>query len=349
MIMCLESTRQTAVDDGIAALAGGDFQSGLLREILSFGHAAQPLLFDLARQVRDYHFPEKKVEVRSVIELSNTCVGNCRYCNMASSLPRERYRIEPAAFEEIAAAIYRRGRRVLLLQSGENPAQSFVDYVCRCIETVKSRFSDLCIMLCLGNLHPNQYRRLRQAGAERYILKFETSNPALYRRLKPHDSLEQRLACIEHLLSAGFAVGTGNIIGLPGQSLDDIVADLLLAKQYPVSMMSCSVFIPSEDSPYRDEPAGSLDLTLTTMALMRIMNPRVLVPTTSSLEKAEEDGQYRGLMAGANTVTVHDGTPPELKRLFPIYSLKRVVPNEAHLREIVHRAGMRVSMEALHG
>ena len=347
--MCLENARPTAAADVIAALAAGDFRPELLREALSFDHAAQPLLFDLARQARDLHFPEKKVEVRSVIELSNTCVRDCRYCNMAGSLPRERYRIEPAAFEEITAAIYRRGRRVLLLQSGENPAQSFVDYVCRCIEAVKARFSDLRITLCLGNLHPHQYRRLRQAGAERYILKFETSNPALYRRLKPHDSLGQRLACVEHLLSAGFAVGTGNIVGLPGQSLDDIAADLLLAKQYPVSMISCTAFIPSEDSPYRAEPAGSLNLTLAAMALTRIMNPRVLMPTTSSLEKAGEDGQYRGLMAGANTVTVHDGTPPALKPLFPIYSLKRVVPNEAHLREVVRRAGMRVSMEALHG
>ncbi len=344
-----ESAQQNTAHGIIEALAGSDFHAALLREALSLSHAAQPPLFDLARQARDLHFPEKKVEVRSVIELSNTCVGNCRYCNMARSLPRERYRIEPDAFEEIAAAIHRRGRRVLLLQSGENPAQSFVDYVCRCVEAVKARFSDLCIMLCLGNLHPDQYRRLRQAGAERYILKFETSNPALYRRLKPHDLLERRLACIEHLLSAGFAVGTGNIVGLPGQSLDDIAADLLLVKQYPVSMMSCSAFIPAEDSPYRAEPTGRLDLTLATMALMRIMNPRALMPTTSSLEKAGEDGQYHGLLAGANTVTVHDGTPPELKRLFPIYSLKRVVPNEAHLREIVRRAGMRTSMEALHG
>jgi biotin synthase len=346
--MCVESTRQTAVHDVIGALAQNDFQPALLREVLFLKDEAQPLLFALARKVRDLHFPEKKVEVRSVIEISNTCVRDCRYCNMARSLPRERYRIEPGDFEQIAASIYRRGRRVLLMQSGENPAQSFVDYVCRCIEAVKARFSDLLIILCLGNLHVNQYRQLREAGAERYILKFETSNPVLYRRLKPHDSLTQRLACIENLLSAGFAVGTGNIVGLPGQSLDDIAADLLLAKQYPVSMMSCTVFIPSEDSCYRDEPAGSLDLTLATMALMRIMNSRVLMPTTSSLEKAAGEGQYRGLMAGANTVTVHDGTPPELKCLFPIYSLKRVVPGEAHLQEIVRRAGMRVSMEALH-
>jgi len=347
--MCLESTRQTAVDDVIGSLAGGDFQPALLREALSLKDDEQFLLFALARKVRDLHFPEKKVEVRSVIEISNTCVRDCRYCNMARSSPRERYRIEPEEFEEIAASIYRRGRRVLLLQSGENPAQSFVDYACRCIEAVKARFSDLLIILCLGNLRRNQYRQLRAAGAERYILKFETSNPDLYRQLKPHDSLQQRLACIEHLLSAGFAVGTGNIVGLPGQTLEDIATDLLLIKQYPVSMTSSTVFIPSEDSWFRAEPAGRLDLTLATMALMRIMNPRVLMPTTSSLEKAEGEGQYRGLMAGANTVTVHDGTPPELKRLFPIYSLKRVVPNEAHLQEIVRRAGMLVSMEALHG
>ncbi len=346
--MCVESTRQAEVHNLIDALAGGDFQPDLLREILSFSHEAQPLLFDRARQVRDLHFPEKKVEVRSVIEISNTCVRDCRYCNMARSLPRERYRIEPEAFERIVDSVYRRGRRVLLLQSGENPAQSFVDYVCRCVERVKARFSDLLVILCLGNLRPDQYRQLRKAGAERYILKFETANPVLYEQLKPHDSLTRRLACIEHLLSAGFAVGTGNIVGLPGQTLEDIAADLLLAQTYPLSMVSCTAFIPSEDSCCRDEPMGSLDLTLATMALMRIMNPSVLMPATSSLEKAQPEGQYYGLTAGANTVTIHDGTPPELRHLFPIYSLRRVVPNEAHLEDIVRRAGMRLSMEAFH-
>ncbi len=218
-----------------------------------------PLLFALARKTRDLHFPEKKVEVRSVIEISNTCVRDCLYCNMARSSKRERYRIDPEAFEQIVASVYLKGRRVILLQSGENPAQSFVDYVCRCVERVKARFSDLLVILCLGNLRPDQYRRLRKAGAERYILKFETANPALYEQLKPGDSLTRRLACIEHLLSAGFAVGTGNIVGLPGQTLEDIAADLLLVQQYPLSMVSCTAFIPSEDSCCRDEPMGSLD------------------------------------------------------------------------------------------
>ncbi len=346
--MCVESTRQMAFHEVIDALASGDFHPSLLKEALSFDGEAQSLLFALARKTRDLHFPEKKVEVRSVIEISNTCVRDCLYCNMARSSKRERYRIDPEAFEQIVASVYLKGRRVILLQSGENPAQSFVDYVCRCVERVKARFSDLLVILCLGNLRPDQYRRLRKAGAERYILKFETANPALYEQLKPGDSLTRRLACIEHLLSAGFAVGTGNIVGLPGQTLEDIAADLLLVQQYPLSMVSCTAFIPSEDSCCRDEPMGSLDRTLAVMALMRIMNPSVLMPATSSLEKAAPEGQYRGLTAGANTVTIHDGTPPELKRLFPIYSLKRVVPNEAHLEDIVRRAGMRLSMEAFH-
>ena len=142
-------------------------------------------------------------------------------------------------------------------------------------------------------------------------------------------------------------MGSGNICGLPGQTTEDLVGDLEMLGRYPLSMMSSTVFIPGEHSDFRDEKPGDLATTLNMIALIRILYPHVLIPTTSSLEKLRRGGQYSGLMAGANTVTAHDGTPRPLKRLFPIYSIHRKVPSQAHLERIVKRAGMAMSRKPL--
>ena len=142
------------------------------------------------------------------------------------------------------------------------------------------------------------------------------------------------------LFRSGFRVGSGNIVGLPGQTLDDLLNDLNLAHELPLAMNSTTIFVPAENSDFANEPAGDPSRTLNMMALLRIMNPHRLMPTTSSLEKMMVDGQYLGLMAGANTVTIHDGTPEELQRHFPIYSAKRIRPQMDHFRDILLRAGM---------
>ena len=122
----------------------------------------------------------------------------------------------------------------------------------------------------MGNLSYSQYSLLKNAGADRYIIKFETSNSALYKTIKPNDTLENRIECINSLNKLGFEVGTGNIIGLPGQDIEDIVNDLFLLKEFQITMASASVFIPGEASEYSDKKPGDIYLTLNYMALMRI-------------------------------------------------------------------------------
>ena len=141
----------------------------------------------------------------------------------------------------------------------------------------------------------------------------------------------------------GFRIGSGNIVGLPKQTLNDLVADLQLIHQLPLSMNSATIFIPAENSAFANEPAGNPVYTLNMMALMRIMNPDRLMPTTSSLEKMIPDGQYLGLMAGANTVTIHDGTPEELQQYFPIYSAKHIRPQIDHFKDILNRANLKIN------
>ncbi|MFA6148380.1 MAG: radical SAM protein [bacterium] len=323
----------------VRSLEEGDFRRETLAAALRLTGRDQENLFALARRRRDRYYPERIVQVRSVIEISNVCRQRCNFCNIGHR-PDEWYRINRDAFLAAVSILYAKGRRFLMIQSGENGSQEFVDHVAECLRALKTRFPGMNVILCLGNLEERQYLQLKEAGAESYILKFETSSAALYRKLKPRDTLKRRLACIDSCFRAGLKVGSGDIVGLPGQTLDDLVDDLFLLGEYDFSMQSCSVFIPNERSRYRDEPMGSLDLTLDVLALMRIMYPRRLMPTTSSLEKPRPDGQHLGLMAGANTVTCHDGTPEELKRLFPIYSVKRFTPREEHLAQIVRKAGL---------
>lgn len=326
----------------LLALRNGDFRKEVAKNAFLFRGADQEKLFELARQKREENFPSKEVEARSVIEISNVCCRKCNFCNINVFSKRNRYTIEYEKLIEIAQALYSNGRKVFLLQSGENCSQNYVDFISKCCAQIKQKLPGATLILCIGNLHYEQYKQLREAGAGRYILKFETSNPVLYSQVKPGDLLEERLKCLEQLIELDFEVGTGNIIGLPGQSLEDIVDDLFFLSNFKLTMASCTAFIPGEDSNYKDMPMGDLDLTLNYMALMRILYPKLLIPTTSCLQKAGIDGQYLGLMAGANTVTIHDGTPLECKKHFPIYSVNRFIPDEKHIESIVSKAGLKL-------
>ena len=330
----------------LRALEEKRYTRAALRASLLLRGEQQQKLFALARSRRAECFAQDLVEVRSVIEISNICAQRCAYCNIGA-MQTAKYIIPCDEFQHVVRQLHASGRRVLLVQSGENRAQSFVDHVSRCIADARAGFPDLAFVLCLGNLSRAQYRQLRQAGADRYILKFETSDADLYSELKPHDDLSGRTACIEALLELGFQVGSGNIVGLPGQTLDTIVDDILFAGRFPLSMVSATVFVPGAGSRLQNAPPGDVETALNCMALLRILYPERLMPTTSSLEKRKPDGQYWGLMAGANTVTIHDGTPEELRALFPIYSARRFTPNAAHLARAVARAGMRLGKEAL--
>ena len=331
-----------AMERIIDRLADGDFCCEVLEDALRLDGEEQDALFALARTRRDERFPFGSVEVRSVLEISNYCRQRCGYCGIGAHGSRFLYTIDFDSFMETVERLYRRGRRHLLIQSGENRNQQYIEHTCRCISEAQRSFPDLCLTLNLGNLSKRQYYQLRSAGAARYILKFETSNRGLYRKLKPRDRLEKRLKCLRDLSELGFRVGSGSIVGLPGQSHADMVQDLELLADLELGMGSASAFIPGKGTEFEDQPAGDLEITLNVMALIRIMNPQLLIPSTTSLEKRAPGGQLRGLVAGANSVTIHDGTPEKLKSEYPIYTTDRFTPDEEHIRDIVVAAGLKL-------
>ena len=318
----------------------GIFTCDVLKEGLLLESGNQNELFHLAREKRKLAFPDNKVEIRSVIEVSNICMQKCRYCSIGGKKTIPDYSLDKNTLLILIETLYKKGRRVILLQSGENNTDEFVELISNCIELTKTKFLDLEFILCLGNMTEEQYKMLFNAGAGSYILKFETSNVNIYNYCKPNDTFKNRMHCIKVLFEIGFQVGSGNIIGLPGQTIDDIVNDLLLLHMYPFAMNSSTAFIPAENSEFEDKPHGSINLTLNTMALLRIMNPYRLMPTTNSLEKVQKGGQLRGLLAGANTVTVHDGTPEELRPFFPIYSTHRITPQFEYFKKILSLANL---------
>lgn len=341
------TSTQTADLSFMDSLRKGDFSRAVLRAALLVRDGGQQELFALARQRRTEFFPAEEVEARSVVEVSNVCQQGCHYCSMAKGSGIKRYVMKPEAVVEMADFLYQRGRRVMLLQSGENQSKAWIEACTKIVSEMKNHHPDQELILCLGNLSEEQYVKLKNAGADRYILKFESSVKRLYEMWKPTDTMEERLRCLRMLVDIGFKTGSGNMVGMPGQTIDDIIDDLICMGEYDLTMNSCTVFIPGEACGYRDEPIGDVDYAFNMMALMRIMFPHRLMPTTSCLERCRPGGQFIGLMAGANTVTIHDGTPENYKNMFPIYSTKRFAPGNDHMLDAVANARMTISTHPL--
>ncbi len=308
-----------------------------LPELIDADGELQQELFAQARWVRQQHQMDQ-VHLRGVIEISNFCQKNCNYCAMrAANHNLERYRLSAAEILDIAAQIHRLGIGTLFLQAGQDPQ---CDAILQEVIPAAKRQFGLHILLCLGEYPRATYERWRALGADSYILKFETSDPAIYRQIA-HTPLTRRLQCLRWLQEIGFQVGTGNIVGLPGQTLATLVRDILLIQEIQPDFASASPFIPNENTPFAGEAAGSVRRTLNIMAIFRILFPQALIPSVSALEKLEPGGQLAGLNAGANVITINF-TPPQFRRNYAIYSQERFVVSLAHARTTIQQAGMTV-------
>jgi len=310
-----------------------------IKEILLFKDENQELLFETAREVRENSIFKNNVELRSVIELSNACKQKCKYCSIWKN-NTEKYLLTREEIIERIKTLANAGRRTFLLQSGEIQTQKFIDDISYCCSKIKNLFPDIEIILCLGNLKKTQYKQLKKAGASRYILKFETANEKHHKFCRPSDSIKNRLDKINTLIDLGYKVGSGNIVGLPKQTLDNLIEDLKLINSLDLSMLSATKFIPSEHSEFKNYPAGDINLTLNFLSILRILKPNCLIPSTSSLEIQSISGHERGLLAGCNTVTIHDGTPQQFKKNYAIYSDSRFSPAEEYCRNIILKTNM---------
>ncbi len=271
-------------------------------------------LFRIADKVRE-RYTGKKIYLRAIVEFSNVCRNDCKYCGIRRSANVRRYAMSVEEIVKCAHYAEDLGYGTVVLQSGENTLyDSKIPEIVREIkETTK-----LAVVLSVGEKSFEQYLEYRLAGADRYLLKHETSNSELFYRLTGR-SLERRLECLQNLMVLGYEVGSGNIVGLPGQSVDDLVKDVLMFAEWDFDMLGIGPFIPCPGTPLERFPPGDVMLTLRTIALSRILTKNAHIPATTAVRTVlGEDKAHLVFRCGANVV-MGNVTPEKYRRLYRIY------------------------------
>jgi biotin synthase len=257
------------------------------------------------------------VFLRGIIEFSNHCAQDCLYCGLRHSNARlGRYRMMDAEVLAAARRIHQEGIGTVVLQSGEDGFFTQVR-LCSLVEKIKME-TGLAITLSVGERSREDYRAFREAGADRYLLKYETTAADLYRSLRPGRHLADRLQALTDLRELGYEVGTGNMVGLPGQSPEILVDDLLLLKSLDADMLGIGPFLPHPHTPLASSPPGSLFMTLKALAVARILTKTTNIPATTALGTLDPYGRLRALEGGANVV-MPDFTPPAYRSYYEIY------------------------------
>lgn len=285
------------------------------------------VLFDFADHVRR-RFVGAGVLLRGIIEFSNVCRNSCEYCGLNRQNARlERYRLTRDEVLAAARNISDAGIRTVVLQSGEEDHLD-ADWLRHVIEEIKLRL-DVAVTLCVGERSRREYQLWRQAGADRYLLKIETSDPDLYAKLHPGMSFENRLRCLRDLTELGYQTGSGTLVGLKGQTIAGLAGDIRFFKKGDFDMISPSPFIPHPQTPLAGEPAGDLTMTLKMIALTRIVGRNAHIPASTAIGSLHgRDERPKALAVGAN-VLMPNFTPAPYRQHYEIYPNKRCVNEEA--------------------
>ena len=301
-----------------------------------------------ACRVRDEVYG-RRVFMRGLIEISNHCKNNCLYCGIRRDAKCRRYRLCKEQIMDCCRTGYGLGFRTFVMQGGEDAW--FTDEVmCDIVETVKREFPDCAVTLSLGERGRESFRRLRDAGADRYLLRHETADADHYRKLHPAEmTLEHRMQCLHDLRELGYQVGAGFMVGSPGQTVETLKKDLAFIEEFKPEMVGLGPFIPAAGTPFEGERAGSVEITLRLLAMIRVMHPHVLLPATSALGTMHPQGRERAIAAGANVV-MPNLSPQDTRALYSIYNNKLSTGSEAaesaaDIRLRMAAIGMEVPMD----
>ncbi len=300
----------------------------------------------LAREAREPIYGHD-VFVRGLIEFSSYCKNDCLYCGIrASNTGCERYRLTPEQILSCADMGYELGFRTFVLQSGED--RHFTDeLLCSIVRALKEAHPDCAVTLSVGERSYESYARLREAGADRYLLRHETANPEHYARLHPAGmSWEHRMQCLRDLRELGYAVGAGFMVGSPFQTPADLARDLAFIQEFQPEMCGIGPFVPHHATPFADEPAGTLEQTLGLLSIIRLIKPGILLPATTALGTIDPRGRELGMEAGANVV-MPNLSPGDVRSKYLLYDNKTSTGDEAaeslrSLKRHLARAGYNV-------
>jgi biotin synthase len=260
------------------------------------------------------------VHLRGLIEFSNYCRKNCRYCGLRKDNRKlSRYRLAGEELIETPVRAERIGYRTVVLQSGEDLYFSG-ELIADIIREIKSK-TELAITLSLGERDASTYAAWREAGADRYLLRIETTDPKLFSRLHPDDDIDERKRCLFVLKELGFQLGSGVMAGLPGQDAASLARDVIWLRGLGAEMIGVGPFIPHPGTPLKDEKGGTLGQALRLVAVLRLVFPHAHIPATTAMGSLDPLGRERALQAGAN-VMMPNITPVDVRPLYELYPNK---------------------------
>ena len=270
-----------------------------------------------------------KIYTRGLVEFTNYCRNDCYYCGIRrSNTNAVRYRLTKEEILQCCENGHELGFRTFVLQGGEDPwfnDERMVDI----IQTIKKNYSDCAITLSIGEKSKESYRKFREAGADRYLLRHETANEDHYRYLHPENlSLSNRKQCLYDLKELGYQIGAGFMVGAPGQTMENLAEDLVFLKELNPHMVGIGPFIPHHDTKFAKEEAGNVELTLFLLSVIRIMLPKVLLPATTALGTLDPRGREKGFQTGANVV-MPNLSPVKNRKQYELYDNKICTGEEA--------------------
>lgn len=263
-----------------------------------------------------------EVFIRGLIEISNICKNDCLYCGIRRSNHNcDRYRLTADEILNCCAEGYHLGFRTFVLQGGED---GYFDdaFLCELLQTIKGNYRDCAVTLSLGERSRESYEKLREAGADRYLLRHETADREHYNKLHPTSmSFEERMQCLSDLKALGYQVGCGFMVGSPYQTSDHLAKDLKFIENFSPDMCGIGPFIPQSDTPFGNEKAGTLELTCYLLSLLRLIKPNLLLPSTTALGTIHPFGRELGIKAGANVV-MPNLSPSHVRKKYALYNNK---------------------------
>lgn len=272
-------------------------------------------LFKAADEVRKKYLGDE-VHLRGLIEFTNICKRNCMYCGLRRDNKNiERYRLSHEEIIDFAKKAVSYGYKTLVLQGGEDDYFT-VERLVPIIKDLKSL--GVALTLSIGERPFEDYKALKEAGADRFLLRIETTDRELYEKLDPGMSHENRINCLKNLRKLGFEVGSGCLVGLPGQKIESLADDILFFKELDVDMNGVGPFIPNEDTPLKDAKGGQFELSLKVMALIRLLLPDINIPATTAMETLNKQGRVIALQCGANVV-MPNVTEGDYRKLYALY------------------------------
>lgn len=300
-------------------------------------------LFRRADEVRRASVGET-VFIRGIVEFSNCCARNCLYCGLRrDNRALQRYRMKSEEILQAIRALREKGIETVVLQSGDDLSYTR-ETICALLRDTKRAHPALAVTLSVGERPMDDYRAFLDAGADRYLMKHETASPELYARMHPGQSFRHRMDILHELQKLGYQVGVGGMVGLPGQTLDDLTLDILFLQEFQPDMAGLGPFLPQADTPLHDQPAGREALTLRMLALARIVTKNAHLPATTALASLDPvGGMIAGLKAGCNVIMT-SVTPAEYRAHYKIYDKRARVSLDV-ARDAIAAAGRVMSLK----